>query len=703
MATANFPSAPHQPARLSFPKRSFGKKAVALRAFQASWFSMWKWIHYDETNDRAYCFYCVKGFKEGKLKAPNADPAFVSKGFCNWKDGTLSFRKHELSACHKEAIEVMVTLPATVKDIGELSSQSHANQKAKNRQLFLQILSSLKFLARQGLPLRGDKDEKDGNFMQVLKLKSENNPAIADWLERTHPKHTSHQIQDEVLGIMAEHVITKISSSIHDAPFISIMSDETTDITNKEQLTIVIRWVTDDFEVHEEFVGLYVVPSIDSNTIFAKIIIVLELLNLSVTKIRGQCYDGASSMCGIRNGVAKQIMDLEPRALYTHCYGHSLNLAASDVVKQSKILQDALDTTREITKLIKYSPRRDNIFQGIQDMMSATENLPGIRVLCPTRWTVRADSLASVTKNYTVLQSTWEEALEATKDSETKARIQGVASQMLTFKFLFGTMLAEMVLKHTDNLSRTLQHKAMSAAAGQKVAQMTVQTLQSIRNDESFHLFWEKVSLFANSLEVDDPQLPRRRKRPNRYEEGTSTGDFPSNPKEVFRPQYFEAIDLVTACIKDRFDQPGYKVYHQAEELILKASRKEPFNSELEFVIKFYKDDFEQCLLEAQLSTFGLDFKYDGKSNISILDVKEYFQSLSTSQRALLSEVSRLLQIILVMPATNATSERSFSALRRVKSYLRNSMGQARLNSLMVLHVHKELTDELNLKNVANQ
>ena len=76
----------------------------------------------------------------------------------------------------------MVTLPATVKDIGELSSQKHADQKAKNRQLFLQILSSLKFLARQGLPLRGDKDEKDGNFMQVLKLKSEDNPGISDWL-----------------------------------------------------------------------------------------------------------------------------------------------------------------------------------------------------------------------------------------------------------------------------------------------------------------------------------------------------------------------------------------------------------------------------------------------------------------------------------------------------------------------------------------
>ena len=156
-------------------------------------------------------------------------------------------------------------------------------------------------------------------------------------------------------------------------------------------------------------------------------------------------------MRGIKNGVTKQITDLESRALYTHCYhGHSLNLAASDVIKQSKIFQD---TSHEITKLMKCSPRRDNIFHGLKDTSStADSNSPGIRVLYPTRWTVRADSLASIINNYTVLQSTWEEALEATKDTETKARIQGVASQMCTFKFLFGLMLAEMVLKHSDNL-----------------------------------------------------------------------------------------------------------------------------------------------------------------------------------------------------------------------------------------------------------
>ena len=55
-------------------------------------------------------------------------------------------------------------------------------------------------------------------------------------------------------------------------------------------------------------------------------------------------------MSGRRNGVAKQISELEPRAIFTHCYGHALNLAASDTIKQSKVMKDALDTTHEITK-----------------------------------------------------------------------------------------------------------------------------------------------------------------------------------------------------------------------------------------------------------------------------------------------------------------------------------------------------------------
>ena len=67
-------------------------------------------------------------------------------------------------------------------------------------------------------------------------------------------------------------------------------------------------------------------------------------------------------MKGVRSGLVSRIQEVESRAVYTHCYGHSINLAVNDALKSSKLLKDALDMTHEVTKLIKYSPRREAIF-----------------------------------------------------------------------------------------------------------------------------------------------------------------------------------------------------------------------------------------------------------------------------------------------------------------------------------------------------
>ena len=112
------------------------------------------------------------------------------------------------------------------------------------------------------------------------------------------------------------------------------MIDETTDVTNKEQVTIVIRRIDDDFSVYEEFLGFYTVPTIDAATLFSVIKDTFVRLNIPLSKLRGQCYDGCSTMSGSKSGVAKRVQDEEPRAAYTHCYSHSLNLAANDLVKQ---------------------------------------------------------------------------------------------------------------------------------------------------------------------------------------------------------------------------------------------------------------------------------------------------------------------------------------------------------------------------------
>ncbi|KAL5514956.1 hypothetical protein EMCRGX_G000052 [Ephydatia muelleri] len=278
------------------------------------------------------------------------------------------------------------------------------------------------------------------------------------------------------------------------------MIDETTDESNKEQVVICFRWVDDELDVHEDFFGLYETESTEA---IALLTIIHDVLSISIIKLRGQCYDGASAMSGCKAGVAKLILDEEPRAIYTHCFGHSLNLACNDTIKQCAIV--------------------------------------------------------------------WEEALEYVKETDMRSRIIGVKTCMRTFDFLFGIMLGELLLRHSDNLSKTLQSRHMSAAEGQKVAAMTVKTLKSLRTDESFQAFWELVQKTANELEVECPSLPRKRRAPRRYD---SIG-----------------IDRIVNGIEMRFDQPGFQTYKKLENVLLKAANKEYYDDDIEFITQLYGSD----------------------------------------------------------------------------------------------------------------
>lgn len=89
-----------------------------------------------------------------------------------------------------------------------------------------------------------------------------------------------------------------------------------------------------------------------------------------------------------------------------------------------------------------------------------------------------------------------------------------MSRQMETFKLLFCLVLSEMILRHTDKLSQTLQQPKLSSVEGHGIAMLTVKTLEGLRTDENFELFWQKVGRARERLEVEEPQLPRRRKVP---------------------------------------------------------------------------------------------------------------------------------------------------------------------------------------------
>ena len=686
----------HPNKSFKFPKRKFGKNE---RSFRAEWCEKFDWLHYDVDSDSAFCHLCKSAEAQNKLLASTKkDPAFISRGFTYWKEATTAFQKHQCSQCHQESIEALIHLPQQIQgDIGELLNHEHQAEKANNRKIFLLVLHSIRYPARRGLPLRGHCGDVNSNFMQLLHFQSISFPELKSWIAKKTDKYTSPVIQNECMQIMALNIIRDIANKICEGLCFSVMADKCTDISNKEQFTICFRWVDSNLQDHEDFIGLYEVDNIGADCLVHHIKDVLLRMNLSLSKCRGQCYDGASNMRGVKNGVAAQLSSVEKRAIYTHCYGHSLNLAVSDCIKKCKVCSDALDLAFEITKLIKFSPKRESALSHIRE-----DSGPGIRKFCPTRWTVKGNSVQSILGNYNNLKQLWDECLEQRLDPDVKGRIIGVKSQMSQYKVLFGLKLCERILKITDNLNTTLQKQELSAAEAQSIARMTIKTLQSMRSDEAFKLFFDLVEHVRENTATDKPTLPRKRKAPSRFEIGHGEGYHAPNVEDHYRSIYFQALDYAVSSIEDRFDQPGFQVYKNLEELLVRAANKQDYSTELKDVLQLYGDDFDEDELTTQLQIFSTNFDTDIHP-VTLQGSIKYLQNLTSGQRVFLRQVCTVASLILVMPATNTASERSFSTLRRVKSYLRCTMKQARLNHAMVLHTYTEMLDNLDLNSIANE
>jgi hypothetical protein len=133
---------------------------------------------------------------------------------------------------------------------------------------------------------------------------------------------------------------------------------------------------------------------------------------------------------------------------------------------------------------------------------------PGLRALCPTRWSIRADSLASVQIDFEVVQKSLDEFTRmSTHHMEKSAKVNGISSQLQKFDLLFGMMLGEKALRYVDNLSCTLQHKELSAAEGQLAAELTVDTLATHRKEEEFENLCASIMDKAACVEVNKPNV----------------------------------------------------------------------------------------------------------------------------------------------------------------------------------------------------
>ncbi|KAL5497572.1 hypothetical protein EMCRGX_G014068 [Ephydatia muelleri] len=556
-----------------------------------------------------------------------ADGAFSIEGFSNWKKALEKFADHERCQAHKEAC-IKFNAIMKQKSVDEQLKLVAQKEQIERRQMFLTLLSSLRYLLRQGLAVRGHGDDSEGNLSQLLKARAEDSIALQKWIKTG--SYQSPEVLNELTNTIGAEVLREVLNGIKSSRWFSIIGDETRDISNSEQLSISIRWVDKDYSIHEDFIGMFKVPKTDAETLSLAIEDVLVRCVLPISQCRGQAYDGASNMAGPKSGVAARILQRQPTAIPVHCLCHCINLCLQDVSRKCKCIRDALDLVYELVGLIKYSPKREHLFTQYQ--LQDSPNIHRLKPLCPTRWTCRTGSINAVIENYAVLQQTLEEIAETCRD-EYGRKAAGFQALMGKFSTFFGLKLAHVVFGASEQLSTTLQSKDTTAQDARLAVNLCKAFYDRQRDASAFQIFYQAVLLEANG-KTEPPTLPRYSNPPKRINDGDANFRF-ATAEHYHRREYFEIMESLSGELDARFDQKGFHLAALVEATILDncSGKSYPIPKEVQ---DLYSKDLNIDRLQTQLSMLPdlvKSYVLEGKQITKLLhqQQKELFQRCGVS------------------------------------------------------------------------
>ena len=175
--------------------------------------------------------------------------------------------------------------------------------------------------------------------------------------------------------------------------------------------------------------------------------------------------------------------------------------------------------------------------------------------------------------------------------------------------------------------------------------------------------------------------------------------------KQYFRESFYEALDLVLESIATKFDQVTLDHLQNIEKLILSASNGEydvASPAELEALFPLLKGDIDFHKLYNELALIPTTLKeiLPHVKKVTLMSTVTEFMN-KAGMKIVFSQLHKLIKLYYTVPMSNASSERAFSVLRRVKNYLRSRMTQKHTNHFVMLHAHRRLTDALDLSAIA--
>lgn len=590
-------------------------------------------------------------------------------------------------------------------------------QIQENRKRLTPIINTIIFCGRYGIPLRGHRDygplnvqnsfvevtPGEGKFRGLLKFRVNSGDDVLRNHLMTCPKNASYispTIQNEVITACNSLILRKVILNVKEAKYFSVLADETTDVAKLEQFSLCVRYIKDNI-VHESFLQFVPVTSTTGESLANVIIQELKKYGLDLNNLRGQGYDGAASMSGKFNGVQAIIRQLYPTALYVHCASHSLNLAISD----ASTVQPIRNCMGLIENAFNFfnTPKRQTVLTGKVDELNATSKRDRLKQLCPTRWIQRQDSIIIMKELLESVISALED-IATWKDRESSSGATLLKNSLSSSEFILSLLVIEVVFSFTLPLSKLLQMINIDLFQAVSLAENCLAELENLRNnaDTAFNnIYLEGNQLILNIFgeQLKRPRLTLRQR--NRANFGTETTE------EYYKLSIFiPFLDNVTMQLKERFIAhknilvsfgclvPSPEKIENLEDQLLK----------FELLVDFYRYDLDDVSKSVASGEFKLWYRRFYNS------LPEEFpnsplNALSVCDSFIFPHIYTLLKILCTLPVSTATSERTFSTLKLLKTYLRNTISEDRLNGLTLLYIYPsviitpdEVLDELQKK-----
>lgn len=377
---------------------------------------------------------------------------------------------------------------------GVLCKQS--NQVKEDYRIHLTgIIDCIRYLLAQGLAFRGNDESisfrNKGNFLELMNfLVNHNEDIYKVWKScRGNLKLTSPDIQKDIVKAAATVTTKVILDDLGDDLF-AILIDESRDISLKEQMVVVIRYVNNEGKVIERFLGVVHVSNTSALALKSGLESLFAKYGLSLSRIRGQGYDGASNMRGEYNGLKSLIFKENCSAFFIHYFAHQLQLALVTLAKKHSKIALFFNSVATLYNVVGASCKRRDILcesqaTKVKQALEHGEISSGcglnqemtIKNAGETRWSSHYGTLLSIVSLFSSMIDVLEMVEEDGTNLDKKGEALMLMNYMQSFEFIFILHLMKIVLGITHDLSQALQRSDQDIVNAMKlVLQRSVQS-----------------------------------------------------------------------------------------------------------------------------------------------------------------------------------------------------------------------------------